>query len=119
MVVGDGRTAGDKRRARVGRVRCGEAARKRQARKARAVANQTAADYLIASFIDEQFEVPGSVDDDRSDEEFWATLDNRDWTTPASHQSVDAHCGRYVPAGFAKGGVQTRGARLQEMGLRR
>jgi len=118
-VGGDGRTADDKRRARLGRVRCCEAARKRQARKARAVINQTAADYLIASFIDEQFEVPCSVDDDRSDEEFWATLDNRDWTTPASHQSVDAHCGRYVPAGFAKGGVQTRGARLQVMGLRR
>ena len=106
-------------RLRLGRVRCGEAARKRQARKALVVVRQIAANNLIASFIDEQVEVPCSVDDDRSDEEFWSTLDNRDWTTPASHQPVDAHCGRHVPAGFAKGGVQTWGARLQEMGLRR
>ena len=119
VVVGNGRAASDKMRLRLGRVRCCEAARKRQARKALAVVKQTAADYLIASFVDEQVEVPCSVDDDRSDEEFWSTLDDRDWNTPASHQPVDAHCGRYVPAGFKKGGVQTRGARLQAMGLRR
>ena len=114
-----GRLLARKMRLRRGRVRCSEAARKRQARKALAVVRQAAADELISSFIGDQAIASEADGDGRSDEEFWSTLDNRDWNTPASLQPVDAHCGRYVPAGFERSGIQTRVARLQAMGLRR
>ena len=67
--------------------------------------------------VDDQGEA--EADGDRSNEEFCSTLDNRDWNTPASLQPVDAHCGRFVPAGFGRSGMQTRAGRLQAMGLRR
>jgi hypothetical protein len=56
----------------------------RQKRKALAKIRRKEANELISSFIGVQVTAAGADGNDDSDEEFWSTLDDRDWNTPLS-----------------------------------
>ena len=80
----DGATAADKRRLLLGRVRMRQGQEARQKRKALAKIRRKEANELISSFIGVQVTAAGADGNDDSDEEFWSTLDDRDWNTPLS-----------------------------------
>ena len=94
-----------------------------QARRAKHCARRASikvqADELIESFvsgIDQQGQ--HRVD---SDEEFWCTLDGRDWDTPLSLQPVDVHCeapAMYDGLGRMAGARSSRASRFSMSVLR-
>ena len=110
----NGAAAAAKRRLLLGRFRMKLGKEARQKRKARAVIRRKAADEVISSFIEGQSIAAAGVACS-SDEEFWSTLDDREWTTPLSLLPVDAYCGERANH---EGGHRHRASRADRLGIK-
>ena len=111
----DAKSAVQKAAERLEAIRIRSARDRRAKRAARKASIKLKADELIESFIDGHAD-PLHVD---SGEEFWSTLDGRDWCTPLSANPVDKHCIAPEPYGSLGRQVEVRASRASRLGALR
>ena len=111
----DAKSAMQKAAERLAVVRARSARDRRLKRAARKASIKVKADELIESFVN-GFADPLHVD---SDEEFWSTLDDRDWSTPLSVHPADVHCEAPAPYCGLGRQVGTRVSRASRLGALR
>ena len=89
----------------------------RQKSKALAETRRKDADDLISRFIGVQSIAAEADGKEGSDEEFWSTLDDRDWHTPLSLSSRLTYTVMLLDTAVAMGGLVTEPAGRLDLGL--